>query len=48
MFIISYKWYVPFSYSIEEVGTRKESTFAADMNNVYNQMEWLKQNENSS
>ena len=43
-----YKWYVPFSYSVEKLGAKNDATFAANITNLYNRLIWLLPSENES
>jgi len=45
--IYSYKYNVPFTYSIEKVGEIND-TLRVDIENLFDKIDWLKRNEDSS
>jgi hypothetical protein len=46
-FFLSYKWFVPFTYSVEKLGSGSDA-LNANIDNLYDKIEWLKQNEENS
>ena len=43
----SYKWFVPFTHSVEKLGTPSGDASNITTENLYNRVQWLKQSEDS-
>ncbi len=45
--ILSYKWFVPFTYSVEKLGTPSGDASNINTENLYSRVKWLKETEDS-
>ena len=44
----SYKWYIPFTHTIETVGSINNDTFEVTPDNLWKNVKWIFANETSS
>ena len=44
----SYKWYIPFTYTIEKIGSQNNETALITPNNLWKKVEWILPNETNS
>jgi hypothetical protein len=47
-FILSYEWYIPFTYSIEKLRSAKSEASNFNISNMHENIIWLKPGENKS
>jgi hypothetical protein len=44
----SYKWFIPFTHSVEKLGSLNSNTFSLNPNNLWEKVTWFSPNEATS